>query len=74
MTGNNKMTIVSWTETGIQEMGEELFTLEGDTLFKKNTLGTGWIRELKAGDLFFFLQESKGKNLLARMEFRSERN
>jgi len=30
-------------------------------------LGTGWIREVKAGDLVF-LQESKGKNLLARME------
>ena len=31
MTGNNRMSILSWTETGIQEMGEELFTLERDT-------------------------------------------
>ena len=35
MTGNNKMSIINWTDMGIQEMGEELFTLEGDTLFKK---------------------------------------
>lgn len=32
MTGDNRMSILSWTEMGIQEMGEELFTLERDTL------------------------------------------
>lgn len=69
MTGNNRRGILSWTETGIQEMGEELFSLERIPFKIKHTLGTGWIRELKAMTLFFFfLQESKGKNLLARME------
>ena len=39
MAGNNRMSILSWTEMGIQEIGEELFTLERDTLKKKKHIG-----------------------------------